>query len=152
MTTKTFTTKSGKTVKVELVRKVQDKIVNLDGDKFVTGREIVEYTNITFFDQSGKVVASGNEVGMLHPGIPTNAKMIAQGAVARIGDAYISQEVVDQINAALAELDAENPKSDEQLAMERAKAEAHARWEADLPAMMAAEEFDRKMNDPDSDY
>lgn len=150
MATKTITTKSGKTIEVELVRKVQDKIANLDGDRFVTGREIVEYTNIHFFDDNGKVIASGKEITALNPKL--DAKWIAQGAVGRIDKAFVPQAVADQIVAALVELDAENPKSDEQLAMEQAKAEAHARWEADLPAIMESEAFDRKMNDPHSDY
>lgn len=152
MATKTVTTKSGKTIKVELVREVQDKVAYADGYNIVTGREIVEYTNITFYDLSGKVVAQGREMSMVHPSIPSNAKLIAQGAVARVGDAFIPQEAVDIIAAALAELEAENPKSEEQLAIEQAKADAHARWEADLPAIMEAEAFDRKMNDPHSDY
>lgn len=149
MATKTVTTKSGKTIKVELVRKMQDKIAYADGDNIKIGREIVEYTNITFFDQAGKVVAKGHEMTMLHPKL--DAKMIEKGAVARVGDACLPQENADLIIAALAELDAENPKSDEQLAMERAKASAHARFQADLPAIMAAEAFEREMNRADSD-
>lgn len=153
MAVKTVTTKSGKTIKVELVRKVQDKVANLDGDRFVTGREIVEYTNITFLGDNGKVIAKGKEISSLYPNVfDRDAKAMEQGAVGQIGNAYIRQDVADLINAALAELDAENPKSDEQLAIEQAKAEAHARWEADLPAIMAAEELERKMDDPNSDY
>lgn len=152
MAMKTVTTKSGKTIKVELVRKVQDKIAYADGDNINIGREIVEYTNITFFDQAGKVIAKGDKLGKLYLDVfPTDKKMAAQGAVASVGNAYLPQEVVDLINAAFAELEAENPKSEEQLAMERAKAEAHARWEADLPAMREAEEFERRMNRADSD-
>lgn len=150
MATKTVTTKSGKTIKVELVREVQDKIAYADGDNIKIGREIVEYTNITFFDQAGKVVAKGREMTMLHPKI--DAKMIEKGAVARVGDAFLPQENADLIIAALAELDAENPKSDEQLAMEQRKAAAHARWEAEAPQRREMEEFERKMNDPHSDY
>ena len=150
MTTTTRTTKSGGTIKVELVRKVQDKIAFADGDNIKVGREIVESTDITLSDATGKVVAWG-KMSMVHPGIPSNAALIAKGAVARIGNAYIPQEIVDQINAAIAELDAANPKSDEQLAIEAEKDAAHARWEADIPAMVAAEAFERRMNRADSD-
>lgn len=150
MATKTFETKSGKTVTVEFERRVQDKIANLDGQKFVTGREIVERTKITLRD-GAKIIAQGNEVGMLHPGVPTNAAMIAKGAVARLGDAYLPQAVVDQINAVLAELDAENPKSDEQLQIEAAKAANVVRYEADEPWRRQREEFARKMEREDSD-
>lgn len=150
MATKTVVTKSGKTIKVELVRHMQDKIANLDGDRFVTGRELVEYTNICFFDDSGKVIAKGSDIAALNPKL--DAKWISQGAVGRVDKAFVPQSIADQITAALAELDAENPKSDEQVTMEQAKAEAHACWESEVPAMMAAEAFDRKMNREDSDY
>lgn len=149
MTTKTITTKSGKTIKVELVRNVQDKVAYADGHNIVIGREIYERTSITLYDQAGKRIAHGSEMTTLHPKL--DAKMIEKGAVARVGDAYLPQENVDLIKAALAELDIENPKSDEQLAIEQAKVNAHARWEADLPAMMAAEAFEREMNRADSD-
>lgn len=149
MATKTVTTKSGKTIKVEMVRKVQDKIANLDGDRFVTGREIVEYTSITFYNESGKVLAKGSEMTMLDPRFDSMTK---KGAVARVGDAYLPRENADLVTVALAELDAENPKSEEQLAMEQAKVEAHARWEAEAPQRAEYEAFERKMNDPHSDY
>lgn len=151
MAIKTFTTKSGKTVNVEFVRKVQDKVSYADGWNIVTGREIIEYQNITLLDGK-KVIACGRGVDKLHPGIPTNAKMIARGAVARIGDAYIPQELVNQIESVLAELDAENPKSEEQLAIEHDKAVAKARMEAEEPKRRQHEEFSRKMERADSDY
>lgn len=153
MTTKTVTTTSGKIIKVELVRKVQDKVSYADGYNIVVGREIVEYTNITFCDASGKTLASGKEVSKLYPQIrgSRDAEMMAKGAVAKVGDAYVTQGNLDLIKAALAELDAENPKSAEQLAIEAAKAEAYARWEAELPAMRESEEFERRMDRADSD-
>lgn len=150
MTNKTITIKPGTTLKIEFVRKVQDKVSYADGYNIVTGREVVEYTNFTFFNESGKSIARGRDMTMLHPKF--DAAMTAKGAAARIGDAYIRQEIADKINAAVAELEAENPKSEEQLAIEKAQAEAHARWEAELPAMMEAEAFERKMNRADSDY
>lgn len=153
MATKTVATKSGKSIKVEFVRKVQDKVSYADGYNIVIGREIVEYTNITFTDNAGKVLAKGNGISKLYPQLrgSRDGEMMAKGAVAKVGDAYVTQENLDLINATLAELDAENPKSDEQLAIEKAKAEAHARWEADLPAMMESEAFERRMADPNSD-
>lgn len=152
MATKTIVTKSGKSVEIEFERKVQDKVAYADGYNIVTGREIVERTYITFRDQAGKVLAQGREIAMVDPRFNKNAAaMIAKGAVARLGDAYISQELVDLINAALAELDAENPKSDEQLAIAQAKTEARTRWEAELPSMLRAEAFERRMDDPNSD-
>lgn len=148
MATKIVTTKSGKTIKVELVREVQDKVAYADGQKIVTGREIVEYTNINFYDGK-KLIASGKEIGPL---VGSNAKqMAAQGAAARIGVAAISQDVVNQIKAAFAELEAENPKSAEYLAIEQAKADARARWDAEEPKRRRDEMFARRMDDPNSD-
>lgn len=152
MATKTLTTKTGKSVEIEFVRDVQDKVAYADGYNITTGREIVERTHITFRDQTGKPLARGNRIEMVDPRFNRNAaELIAKGAVARLGDAYISQELADMIAAALAELDVENPKSEEQLAIERAKAEAHARWEAEAPQRMADEAFARRMDDPNSD-
>lgn len=151
MTTKTITTKSGKTIKVELVRKVQDKVSYADGDNIVVGREIVEFTNITFCNEAGKVITRGKEIGPLMGSASNIAAMADRGAVARIGDAAVTQEVVDLINAAFAALEAENPKDAEYLAIKQAKADAHARWEAELPAIMESEAFERRMDDPNSD-
>jgi hypothetical protein len=150
MATKTLTTKTGSTIQINFERRVQDKVAYADGYNIVVGREIVELTEI-ILSKEGKVIASGRELSMLSPKIPSNAKYIAQGAVARVGEAFVRQEVADKIAAALAELDAENPKSEEQLAIEQAKAEAHARWEAEAPARWEAEKFERRMDDPNSD-
>lgn len=149
MATKTITTKSGKTIEVELVREVQDKVAYADGHNIVTGREIVEFTNIRFYDGK-KLIASGKEI---RPMTGNNVqKMAAQGAVAQIGTAAITQQVVDQIQAAFAELEAENPKSAEYLAIKQRQADALARWEAEEPMRRQIEEFERKMERADSDY
>lgn len=149
MATKTITTKSGKTIEVELVREVQDKVAYADGQNIVTGREIVEYQNINFYDGK-KLIASGKEIT---PMIGGNAKqMAAQGAVAQIGKAAITQQVVDQIQAAFAELEAENPKNAEYLAIKQSQANALTRWGADEPWRRQREEFARKMEREDSNY
>lgn len=149
MATKTITTKSGKTIKVELVREVQDKVAYADGQNIVTGREIVEYSNIWFYDGK-KLIAAGKEV---RPLTGTNAKqMAAQGAVAQIGKAAITQQVAEQIQATFAELEAENPKSAEYLAIKQAQVDRLARWEAEEPQRREIEEFARKMERADSDY
>lgn len=153
MTIKTMTTKSGKIVEVELVRAVNDKIAYADGWNIPVGREIIERTTITLRDQSGKKLAAGNSVSPLQPKIfRTDAEMQERGAVGQIGNAYIPQEIVDLINAALAELEAENPKSDEQIAIERHEAERLARVESERDAIYAAAELERRMDDPNSDF
>jgi hypothetical protein len=150
MTTKTITTKTGKTIAVEMVRKVQDKVSYADGYNIVTGREIVEYTNITLRDAAGKYLASDKEIDTTSN---ISAEMRSKGAVARIGQACITQEIVDLVASALAELEAENPKSDEQIAIETAKAQAIAENDAwyNSPEEIAYRKFEREMNAPDSD-
>lgn len=149
MAIKTLTTNSGKTIKVEMVREVQDKVAFADGDNIVVGREIVEYENIYFYDGK-KLLASGKSIS---PMIGRNAEsMRKQGAVAQIGNVAISQQVADMIQAAFAELDSENPKSQEYLAIKKSQADALARWEAEEPMRRQREDFMRKMEREDSDY
>jgi hypothetical protein len=150
MTTKTITTKTGKTITVEMVREVQDKVNYSDGYNIVVGREIVEYTNITLRDSNGKTLMTGKEIDT-PKSIP--AEMKNKGAVACIGNAYVTQEIVDLVTAAFAELEAENPKSDEQIAIEVAKVKAIADHDAwyDSPEQVAARNFEYEMNRPDSD-
>jgi len=151
MTTKTITTKSGKTITVEMVREVQDKVNYSDGYNIVTGREIVEYTNITLRDATGKTLMTGDEIDTPR-NIPSEMKV--KGAVACIGNAYVTQEIVDLVTAAFAELQAKNPKSDEQVAIESAKAQAiadHDAWYYSDDAI-ASRKLERDMDDPNSDY
>jgi hypothetical protein len=150
MTTKTITTKTGKTITVEMVREVQDKVNFADGYNIIVGREIVEYTNITLRDATGKTLMTGNEIDT-PKSIP--AEMKAKGAVACIGNAYVTQEIVDLTATALAELEAENPKSDEQIAIETAKTQAIADHDAwyDSPDAVRARKLERDMDDPNSD-
>jgi hypothetical protein len=151
MATKQITTKSGKTITVELVRKVQDKTNYCDGQNVSTSREIVEYTNITMCDTNGKILTTGKSI-ITPSNIP--AEMKSKGAVASIGNAYIPQEIVDIVTTALNELDAENPKSAEQVEIENAKAQAEAQYSAwvNSPEQIAARKFEREMNSANSDF
>jgi hypothetical protein len=149
MATKTIITKSGKTITVEMVRKVQDKINYSDGYDIVVGREIVEYTNITMRDAGGKILTHGSEID-----IPRSIPDGMSGAVACIGNVYVTREIIDLVVAAIAELEAENPKSNEQIAIETAKAKAiadHDAWYYS-PEQIAARKFERDMDNPNSDY
>lgn len=152
MTTKTMTTKSGKKIEVELVREVQDKTSYMDGQRSIVGREIVEYTNITFRDANGKYLASGKKIEEMYGN--NVAEMKAKGAVARIGEAAVGQEIVDLINAAFTELEAENPKSEEYLEIKKATAKAiadHDDW-YNSAEEVAYRKFTKDMEREDSDY
>ncbi len=151
MTIKTITTKTGKTISVEMVREVQDKVSYADGYNIVTGREIIEFTNIVIRNNVGKILMDGKKI--TYPAsIP--AEMRSQGAVACIGNAYITQEIVSLVLSALEELDADNPKSDEQVSIEKAAEQAakeYAAW-VNSPEQIAYRAFEREMNNPNSDY
>ena len=115
----------------------------------VVGREIVEYQNIYFYDGK-KLIASGKSIS---PMVGKNVEsMRKQGAVAQIGNAAISQQVVDMIQAAFVELDSENPKSQEYLAIKKSQSDALARWKSEEPMRRQHEDFMRKMEREDSDY
>jgi len=152
MTTKTITTKTGKTITVEMVREVQDKVNYADGYNIVTGRKIVEYTNITLRDENGKVLVTGDKLSALNP--KYDQKGIAGGAVAKLYNVYLRQEMYDTIAGLLAEVEAENPKSDEQIAIEAAKAQSKRDYDAwyNSAEQVAYREFEREMNRSDSDY
>lgn len=148
---KSVTTKSGMTIKAEMVREVNDKTANLDGDRYVSGREIYERTYITIIGKDGKVIGRGDGIKKVDPRIPSNRDLIAKGAIARVGDRYVGQDIYDLITGIIAELDAENPKSDEQLAIEAAIAAAKARLAAEQHDIYESKMFERRMDDPHSD-
>lgn len=152
MSKKTVTTKTGEKIEVELVRKVQDKVAYMDGANVTSGREIVEYTNITFRDQNGKYITDGKTIEPMYGNNKT--AMIAQGAVARIGQAAVTQEIVYLVNAALTELEIENPKTAEYVAIKNAEAKAKSDYEiwVNSDEQIAARKFEREMNNPNSDY
>lgn len=148
----TRTTKGGNIIQVEVVRTVRNKVLWADGWNMPAGREPVEYTTITLL-KGNRQIASGHQVGRLHP--KNDAAMMAKGAVARIGAAYLPAETVNLIDEALAEAEAAEPGSEEFWALkaikERAEAENRQRWEEEAPLRREMEEFERRMNDPNSD-
>jgi hypothetical protein len=152
MTTKTTTTATGNTITVEIVRKVQDKVSYADGANIVTGREIVDYTTITLRDSTGKTIATGKEIYCLNQ--KSDAKGIAGGAVAKIGKAYLRQDNYNLAVALLAEVEAETPKSDEQIAIESARAQAAKDYDAWYASaeQVTARKFAHEMNRTGSDY
>lgn len=109
-----WTTAKGNPVEltVEITREVSNKTAYADGYNINTGKETVELTNITL-RINGKVAASSIRA----PHVLTREsyknsydKLIAAGAYARLGDAYIGQKdyetIMDAYNAAVAEINA----------------------------------------------
>ena len=148
--TKTITTKSGTTVTIKLTRQVNDKIAYLDGYNLLAGREVFESLEIVATLPNGKT-ASGSSIHKLDSKFDKAA--MAKGAYARFGDAYIGQDAYEAIISVIADLDAENPKTAEQINIETAKAKAIADHDAwyDSPEQVRAREFEREMNNPNSD-
>lgn len=151
MTTKTTTT-NGKTITVEMVRKVQDKVNYSDGYNVVVGREIVEYTRITLSDETGKIIATGKEIGSVSQRF--DSKAIEAGAVAKLGNVYLRQEMYNTVSGLIAEVEAETPKSAEQIEIEAAKEKAEKDYETwyNSPEALASRKLEREMEREDSDY
>jgi hypothetical protein len=144
---------NGKTIKISLIRGVDDRENRLDGMLVSISREIAEYTEIVIYDASGKAIASGSKLSGLSRGYNQYDEAVKRGCKGMVGKCYLMPETYDAIAVALAELDAENPKTDEQIEIEARKAAAKAAGEAWLDSkeykdMIA---FERRMDDPNSD-
>jgi len=119
--TKTIERKSGSKIELSMTREVVDDIAYADGWNVKTGRRIVELTSITLVLPNGRR-ASGSSINKV-----SDAKLIAKGGYARVGDAYVSQDAYEVIVAGLAELDAELGKSKEYIALKTAEANRKTR-------------------------
>lgn len=152
MTTKSITTANGKTITVEMVRKVQDKVNYADGYNIVTGREIIDITTITLQDAAGKTIANGNHLMSVSQRF--DAQPIKDGAVGKIGNVYLRQDTYDIVAGLIAAVEAETPKSDEQIKMEEQAAQAKIEYDNwyNSPEQIAHRRLMREMDNPNSDY
>ena len=100
-------TSAGKEVEVKIERtlKVQDKIANLDGDKVNLGKETVDTTYIVLTVDGKFIARASSSPRQLDP--VGNKDLIAKGAHARLGDAYIAEELYNLITIALEEIETE---------------------------------------------
>ena len=126
-------------VAIKLTRNVSDKIADLDGDCFVTGREIYEDYEVT-------VTSKINNQSIHTTGKPGGFAFFAPRAdgAARLGDAYVSREIYDVAIALIAELDAALPKTDEQLKIEADQVEAKHMADVELDAIAKDEAEQRQ--------
>lgn len=151
--TTTRNTKNGKTIEVIVERGTWTEEIHLDGMATGTHKtHAVDRTTITLIDQSGKALVSTDW------GIDTRSKinkeMAAKGAVAYIGSALVTQEIVDLAQDAIAEANAAAPKTSEQIEIENAEAaaqKARDEWQ-NSAEQKAARKFSREMDRADSDY
>lgn len=163
-TTATRKTQTGSTIEVTVERGTWDEKINSDGwDTGLTKTHVINRTRIVLRDKSGKQLASGDAVSLVTPTAYFNnyKELIAKGAIARVGDAFVGQVTLDLINEAIAEADAATPRTARQIEIETAEAASQAAAEAwaNSPAGKAAKEeaeryeaFRREMEREDSDY
>lgn len=111
------------TIEITLTRKVSDKVVDLDGDRINSGREIYENYEVKITGKkSGRSISvTGKPGGFAFFSRPDRfSGQYPAGAYARIGDSYIDREVYDLAMTMIAALDTEVKKTDEQVALEQA--------------------------------
>lgn len=145
---------NGKTIKVTLERGTWVEDIHLDGWLCGTKTHAVDRTEIALYDGSERLAygASLNPLPKRHPKL---SDAIKAGCVGIVGyEWFVKSETAAAITAALAELDADNPKTDEQSSIEMQEAAAKAKAEAwlDSDEYRRMREFERKMDDPNSDY
>lgn len=124
--------KEGNYIIVKLQRGLVEEHINLDGHDCgsrVTGT--VDLYGIEVFS-GGKRVASGYDYYEMPLNDSNYSRAIANGCTHKVGrDAYLKHEHIEKINAAKAQLDADNPISDAQIeyeAKEIAKLEAEINY------------------------
>jgi hypothetical protein len=136
---------SGKTVKVTLERGTWEEEIRLDGTLCGTKTHLVDRTEIALY-QDGKMLTHGAQINPMPKQHKYLAQAIKSGSVGIIGgDWFVKADTAAQIEAAIAELEAENPKTEEMIAMEAESAERKATAERNL-ARMEAEERERQQN------
>jgi hypothetical protein len=139
--TKTAETASA-TIKITLHRGVYDDTVYADGWNLPAGRKTYEIYDVVLTPTAGgkEVITHGKPGDFAFLSKPGQGKGVPAGAVARLGDAYIGKTTYDAIMGLIAALDAELPKSAEQVALEQAAAVAEAKRKT------LAEENERRMD------
>ena len=105
--TVTWQTRDGRTaiVTIKIEKSVADKMVNADGDMVNTGKEIVNRISLEM-TVNGKFQTRDTSRPVILTG-KAYAKHVAAGAYARLGDAYVSKQVYDEIISAIASATAE---------------------------------------------
>ena len=151
--TKSITTDSGITITVTINR--YERAEELKFDTICAGTKVsfVDNTEIIITTADGKTIA-GDEVETLIPMF--DKKAIASGAVAKVGNAYIGQDIYDLITDLIAQVEAITPKTAAQAAEEQ-KIKTIEDWknspEGQLDAVMIErhERLMRMMDNPNSD-
>ena len=121
--TKTIKMDNGNIITVKLTREVSDKVAYADGYNIKTGREKYERYEISMYHaQSGKTIKT-SEVGQLWELSKSDMEAKKQGAVAKLGNAYLGEKTYAVVTKLIAAVDAEVGRSDEFVAFEQAEIE-----------------------------
>lgn len=153
-----------KAIQVTVERGTWDEKKYLDGYYTGTETHIVNKMTICLIDANGNVVVSGNEIKPMsyakvhYPRQYDEA--VNAGCVGMLGRAFLRSEVHGLIVDAIAEADANTPKTTEQIEIETAEAERAAKMDAwrnspegkaGAEAQERHERLMREMDDPNSD-
>lgn len=146
--------KAGAYIVVKLQRGLVEEPLNLDGHDCgsrVTGT--VDLYSIEVYS-GGKRVAYGYDYYEMPRNDSNYSRAIANGCTHKVGNAYLKPEHIEKINAAKAQLDADNPISDAQIeyeAKKRAKLEAEINF-LNSDEWKRHEQLKRDMEDENSIY
>jgi len=159
MTTKTVTrtwNSKGFTFKVTVEQGIWEEERYLDGQFIGIKAHPIDKVEIALYDNNGKLLDSGREIEPLPKQHTQLAQAIKAGCVGLIGRRlFIGPENKTKIEQTLAEIKAEiGPKTEEQIKLEKDIADAKAAGEAWLDSKEYSDlvEFERKLDDPNSDY
>ena len=110
---------------VTLTREVQDHIADFDGIRLTTGREVYENWGVKItVKANGKMIQFDGRPGEYHFLKQVTNKF---GQVYTAGDnGYIGKPAYDTIRTIMDDMEAELPKTDEQVAIETAEARRQA--------------------------
>ena len=131
--------------------------VYLDGTPAGTKTHIISSTQIILRDQTGKTIATADDITPMsfakirYPKQYQDA--IKAGCVAMINNAWIKANVLEAVESAIAEAQAGAPKTDEQIKIENAAIIAekkHDEWYYS-PEEVSYRKFVARMESPDSD-
>lgn len=160
--TATRKTKSGLIVTVKIEQGTREEKRYLDGYEMGEESHVVNRKKITI-SKYGETLTSGKSVSIIAPQthFSNYDELIASGAVASVGNMYISQNILDLVNAATEEAETAVEKTDEQIKIETAKAEMKSEKEAwkkspegkaEIAEMERYDSFVREMEREDSDF
>jgi len=146
--------KTGAYIIVKLQRGFVEEPLNLDGHD--CGSRVIGTVDLYTIEvySGGKRVASGYDYYEMPRNDSNYSRAIANGCTHKVGNAYLKPEHVEKINAAKAQLDADNPKSDAQVEYE---AKEIAKLEAEIAYLNSDEckrheQLKRDMEDENSIY